>query len=127
LKIDKSLASDTESLTDVVAARLSKLMNNVRRKAAEGKPKLAFIDGKWRPALNSEEERQAIYNFAQFFVKELFEGTFKGDRARLAGTQLNLIRDTCDYLYRLEDDKERQERKQNEPEELPDLDTDEAA
>jgi len=40
----------------------------------------------------------------------VFEGTFKGDRARLAGRQLNLIRDTCEYLYRLEDDKLRRAR-----------------
>ncbi|MBE9226183.1 type I-D CRISPR-associated protein Cas10d/Csc3 [Phormidium sp. LEGE 05292] len=123
LKIDKALASDTQSLTDVVAARIAKLMTNVRRRTAEGKPTLAFVDGKWKPALNSEEERQAIYEFAQFFVKEIFEETFKGDRARLAGTQLNLIRDTCDYLYRLEEDRERQNIKQPEPEEIPELET----
>ena len=35
----------------------------------------------------------------------------KSDRARLAGTQLNLIRDTCDYLYRLEEDQEWRDRK----------------
>lgn len=122
LKVDKALANDTQSLTDVVAARLAKLMTNVRRRTAEGKPTLAYVDGKWRPALNSEEERQAIYEFAQFFVKDLFEGTFKSDRARLTGTQLNLIRDTCDYLYRLEeDDKERRETQEPEPEEVPDL------
>ena len=118
LKIDRALANDTESLTDVVAARLAKLMVNVRRKAAEGKPTLVFADGKWKPALTSEQERQAIYEFAQFFVKEIFEGTFKSDRARLAGIQLNLIRDTCDYLYRLEDDRDRQAVQQPEPEEL---------
>lgn len=127
LKIDKALASDTESLTDVVAARLSKLMNNVRRRAAEGKPTLVLVDGKWKPALNSEEERQAIYDFAKYFVKEIFEESFKSDRARLAGTQLNLIRDTCEYLYRLEDDKERQERKQDEPEDIPEIDAEDAA
>jgi len=127
LKIDKALASDTESLTDVVAARLSKLMNNVRRRAAEGKPTLVLVDGKWKPALNSEEERQAIYDFAKYFVKEIFEESFKSDRARLAGAQLNLIRDTCEYLYRLEDDKERQERKQDEPEDIPEIDTEEVA
>lgn len=127
LKIDKALASDTESLTDVVAARLSKLMNNVRRRAAEGKPTLVCVDGKWKPALNSEEERQAIYKFAKYFVEKVFEETFRGDRARLAGTQLNLIRDTCDYLYRLEDDKERQERKQDEPEDIPEIDAEDAA
>lgn len=121
LKFDKGLASNTESLIDVVAARISKLMNNVRRKAAEGKPTLALIDGKWKPALTSEQERQAVYDFAKYFVEVIFDGSFKSDRARLAGTQLNLIRDTCDYLYRLEDDKERQERKQEEPDEIPEI------
>jgi CRISPR-associated protein Csc3 len=120
LKPDRALASDTESLTEFVAGKLAKLMVNVRRKAAEGKPTLVFVDGKWRPALTSEQERQAVYEFAQFFVKEIFEGAFKGDRARLAGIQLNLIRDTCDYLYRLEDDLERQANQQPEPEDLPD-------
>jgi CRISPR-associated protein Csc3 len=123
LKFDKALANNTESLTDIVAGRLSKLMNNVRRRAAEGKPTLAFVDGKWKPALNSEEERQVIYDFAKYFVEVIFDGSLKGDRARLAGTQLNLIRDTCDYLYRLEDDKERRERKQDEPEEVPETET----
>ena len=126
LKFDKSLANNTEYLTDIVAGRLSKLMNNVRRRAAEGKPRLAFVDGKWKPALNSEEERQAIYDFAKYFVEVIFDGSLKGDRARLAGTQLNLIRDTCDYLYRLEDDKERREQKQEEPEEVPETETESA-
>lgn len=121
LKFDKALANNTESLIDIVAGRLSRLMNNVRRRAAEGKPTLVFIDGKWKFALNSEEERQAIYDFAKYFVEVIFDGSLKGDRARLAGTQLNLIRDTCDYLYRLEDDKERRERKQDEPDEVPEL------
>ncbi|MBW4652231.1 MAG: type I-D CRISPR-associated protein Cas10d/Csc3 [Kaiparowitsia implicata GSE-PSE-MK54-09C] len=127
LKIDKALAPDDLSLTDVVAARISKLMTNVRRRTAEGKPTLAFVDGKWKPALTSEEERQAIYEFAQFFVNNLFRETFKGDRARLAGAQLNLIRDTCDYLYRLTDDEERKAQKQPEPEDIPELETEDAA
>jgi CRISPR-associated protein Csc3 len=37
---------------------------------------------------------------------DVFDKSFAGDRARLAGRQLNLIRDTCEFLYRLEDDKE---------------------
>lgn len=121
LKIDKALANDTQSLTDVVAARIAKLMTNVHRRAAEGKPTLICVEGKWKPALTSEEERKAIYEFSEFFVKQIFEETFKSDRARLAGTQLNLIRDTCDYLYRLQEDQERQTRNQPEPEELPEL------
>ncbi len=119
LKPDRALAPDAESLTEYVAGRLARLMVNVRRKAAEGKPTLIFVDDKWKPALTSEQERQAVYDFAHFFVKEIFEGAFKGDRARLAGIQLNLIRDTCDYLYRLEDDRDRQANQQPEPENLP--------
>ncbi|MGI0494987.1 type I-D CRISPR-associated protein Cas10d/Csc3 [Alkalinema pantanalense CENA528] len=126
LKIDKALASETQSLIDVVAARIAKLMTNVSRGTAEGKPTLIFVDGKWKRALTSEEERKAIYEFAQFFVTEVFEGTFKSDRARLAGTQLNLIRDTCDYLYRLEEDAASKSVPASEPEDLPELE-DEAA
>lgn len=57
-------------------------MTNVRRKTAEGKPTLTLVDGKWRPALNFEEERQAVYEFAKYFVEVIFEGSFKSDRAR---------------------------------------------
>lgn len=121
LKIDKALASDNESLTQLIAARLSTLMKNVRRRTAEGKPTLIFVDGKWKPALNSEEERQATYQFAKYFVEVIFDETFKSDRARLAGMQLNLIRDTCDYLYRLADDTESKQKIQDEPDELPEL------
>ncbi len=121
IKADRALVNNTESLTDMVAAKLAKLTNNVRRGAAEGKSPLIFVDGKWKRALTPEQERQAIYDFAKFFVEVIFRDTFKSDRARLAGTQLNLIRDTCDYLYRLEDDKARQEIQQPEPEELPEL------
>jgi CRISPR-associated protein Csc3 len=91
-----------ETLVDYVAARLASLMNRVHNSTAEGR---------W-VFKNSERdgEREAILDFARYFVLQVFEGTFKGDRARLAGRQLNLIRDTCEFLYRLEDDKENQAR-----------------
>ena len=123
LKFNKDLADDPESLTQLVAAKIASLMKKVNRKEAEGKRTFTFVDGKWKPALSDEEERQAVYDFAKYFVEVIFNGSFKGDRARLAGTQLNLIRDTCDYLYRLEDDKERKEKKQDEPDELPETET----
>ena len=125
--ITKNEQIDKEVLTDIVASRLAKLMNNVRRKTAEGKPTLALIDGKWKPALTPEEERQAIYEYTKYFVEVIFDGKFKCDRARLAGTQLNLIRDTCEYIYRLEDDKEFQEYKQEQPEEIPETEDSQAA
>lgn len=132
LKVDKALITkneqiDKEVLTDIVASRLAKLMNNVRRRTAEGKPTLTFVDGKWKPALTPEEERQAVYEYTKYFVEVIFDGKFKCDRARLAGTQLNLIRDTCEYIYRLEDDKEYQEYKQEQPEEIPEIDNSQAA
>ena len=132
LKVDKALITknkqiDKEALTDIVASRLAKLMNNVRRRTAEGKPTLILVDGKWKPALTPEEERQAINEYTKYFVDKIFDEKFKCDRARLAGTQLNLIRDTCEYIYRLEDDKEFQEYKQEQPEEIPEIDDSQAA
>ncbi|OCR00511.1 type I-D CRISPR-associated protein Cas10d/Csc3 [Oscillatoriales cyanobacterium USR001] len=120
LKIDKAYLNHSESLTDAVAARLSSgLMTKVRRKAAEGRRTYALVNGELR-YLTSPEERQAIYDFARYFVEDVFYGTFKGDRSRLAGTQLNLIRDTCDYLYRLAHDEEYKQRNQDEVDIPPD-------
>lgn len=90
-----------EALVTAVAAEVFKLMDRVRASRAEG----------YAPIRDREEERQAILDFARYFVKDVFEGAFAGDRARLAGRQLNLIRDTCEFLYRLEQDKENQELK----------------
>jgi CRISPR-associated protein Csc3 len=85
-----------ETLVAAVAAEVFKLMDRVHASTAEGR----WVMSK------REEERQAVLGFARYFVEEVFEKSFAGDRARLAGRQLNLIRDTCEFLYRLEDDKE---------------------
>lgn len=87
-----------KALMAAVAAEINKLMDRVHAGTA---------DGRWLfNRTQREEERQAILEFAQYFVVEVFEKSFAGDRARLAGRQINLIRDTCEFLYRLEDDKE---------------------
>lgn len=95
--------TQTDALVDYVAARLSSLMNRVHSSTAEGR---------W-VFKNSErdQEREAIQAFARYFVEDVFRDSFNSDRARLAGRQLNLIRDTCEYLYRLAEDKDYQERK----------------
>ncbi|MBW4554446.1 MAG: type I-D CRISPR-associated protein Cas10d/Csc3 [Trichormus sp. ATA11-4-KO1] len=89
-----------ETLVAAVAAEVFKLMDRVHSSTAEGR----WVMSK------REEERQAVLEFAKYFVQEVFEKSFAGDRARLAGRQLNLIRDTCEFLYRLEDDKENAEK-----------------
>ncbi|NET32732.1 MAG: type I-D CRISPR-associated protein Cas10d/Csc3 [Cyanothece sp. SIO1E1] len=89
-----------ETLVAAVAAEVFKLMDRVHASTAEGR----WIISK------REEERQAVLAFAQYFVIDVFEKTFAGDRARLAGKQLNLLKDTCEFLYRLADDEENQTR-----------------
>jgi CRISPR-associated protein Csc3 len=90
-----------ECLVLVVAAEVYKLMDRVHASTAEGR---WVFNNKER-----EEERQAVLEFARYFVVDVFEKSFAGDRARLAGRQINLIRDTCEFLYRLENDKENQQ------------------
>ncbi|WOB43709.1 type I-D CRISPR-associated protein Cas10d/Csc3 [Thermoleptolyngbya oregonensis NK1-22] len=97
LKAETSMFHD-EALVTVVAAEVFKLMDRVHASTAEGR---------WIIS-DREKERQAVLDFARYFVIEVFEKAFAGDRARLAGRQLNLIRDTCEFLYRLEQDKENQ-------------------
>ncbi|MBD2150011.1 type I-D CRISPR-associated protein Cas10d/Csc3 [Pseudanabaena sp. FACHB-1277] len=99
LKADPSFQG--EALVHVVAAEVCKLIDRVHASTAEGRWILK----------DREEERQKILEFANYFVKDVFTETFKGDRARLAGRQINLIRDTCEFLYRLAQDQENQERK----------------
>ena len=94
--LEADLSFQGEVMVDMVAAEVFKLMDRVHASTAEGR---------WM-FKNREEERQAILDFARYFVVEVFEKSFAGDRARLAGRQINLIRDTCEFLYRLEDDKE---------------------
>jgi CRISPR-associated protein Csc3 len=94
--LEADLSFQGEVMVYMVAAEVFKLMDRVHASTAEGR---------WI-FKNREEERQAILEFSQYFVVEVFEKSFAGDRARLAGRQINLIRDTCEFLYRLEDDKE---------------------
>jgi CRISPR-associated protein Csc3 len=99
--LDIEPAYQGEGMVAMVAAELNKLMDRVHSSNAEGR--WVFNDQQ------RTQEREAILAFAQYFVVEVFEKSFEGDRARLAGRQLNLLRDTCEFLYRLEQDKENRE------------------
>jgi CRISPR-associated protein Csc3 len=101
LKADRSLFNqDSGALTDAVAASLNKLLDRIVSSSAEG----------FTPIRNAEERRLAVREFAEYFVTDLFTGALKGDAAQLAGTQLNLLRDTCDTIYREMGDRERAEK-----------------
>ncbi|OZH51426.1 hypothetical protein AFK68_31165 [Hydrocoleum sp. CS-953] len=90
LEADRSFAG--ENLINVVAAEVSKLMDRVHASTAEDR----WIFKK------REEEREAILKFASYFVKDVFYETFAGDRACIEGQKMNLIKDTCELIYRLE-------------------------
>jgi CRISPR-associated protein Csc3 len=100
------LFASPEALTVVVAAEVSRLMVRVRANRGEGKPRLTFIDGSWTRALTPEQERQKVYEFAEYFVKELFIKDYSGDRAHLVGRELEMLRKNCEFLYRRADDQE---------------------
>jgi CRISPR-associated protein Csc3 len=106
LKAESTVFSG-ETLVHAVAAEVTKLMDRVHASTAEG---IWVFTNQER-----DKERQAILEFARYFVEEVFEKSFSGDRARLAGRQINLIRDTCEFLYRLENDKDIEEKKKNNP------------
>lgn len=91
---DPALRSD--ELVVLVAGGVGKLMDRVRASTAEGR---------W-VIRDREAERLAILEFARYFVEDVFVKTFDSDRARLDGRQLNLLRDACEFLYRLEEDRE---------------------
>jgi CRISPR-associated protein Csc3 len=99
LKADSTVFQG-DTLVATVAAEVFKLMDRVHASTAEGR----WVISK------REEERQVVLDFARYFVVDVFEKAFAGDLARLAGRQLSLLRDTCEFLYRLEDDKENRDR-----------------
>ncbi|HWP47358.1 MAG TPA: type I-D CRISPR-associated protein Cas10d/Csc3 [Candidatus Limnocylindrales bacterium] len=119
LKADKDLFGD--AVVDLVAAAVMSLMQRVHSGQAEGKPTFNLVEGKWKLALTPEEERQAVWDFAEYFVKEIFEKSLRGDRARLVGVQLNLFRDTCEFIYRKIEDEERRQRGVEIPEEVEEV------
>ncbi len=105
-----------EDLVFSVAAKVNKLMDRVHASTAEG---YAVFKRNER-----DQERDSILEFSRYFVCDVFEKSFVGDRARLAGRQLNLLRDTCEFLYRLENDKDNkayQDKKASEQEEADEL------
>ncbi len=105
IKADPSFQGD--ALVAAVAAKINKLMDRVHSNTAEGR---------WMfKNQERDQEREAILDFARYFVVDVFEVSFASNRARLDGRQLNLLKDTCEFLYRLADDKENRERAENQP------------
>lgn len=87
----------TEELVAAVAGALEKDMRAVKTHAAKGFWVLS----------DDSEQREAIFNFARFFVEELYINSFKKDKSKFSSEKgIGLIEDTVECLYRLEQDKE---------------------
>lgn len=84
-------------LIDAIAGRLAKLMQQIH---ASGQAL-----GHW-VIPEKDKERLAILEFAQYLVNEVFYGSFNGDVGRFMGKQRGYIEDTCEFLYRIAQDKE---------------------
>ncbi|MEG4317580.1 MULTISPECIES: type I-D CRISPR-associated protein Cas10d/Csc3 [unclassified Microcoleus] len=99
----------SKALIAAVTGEICKLMDRVHAKNA---------NGRWVfNAQQRDQEREAIVEFSRYFVEEVFDKSFTGDRACLAGRQINLIRDACEFIYRLENDKENRARDDKSPDE----------
>lgn len=105
--LEENPSFKSKALIATVAGEICKLMDRVHAKTANGR--WVFNDRQ------RDREREAIVEFSRYFVEEVFEKSFAGDRARLAGRQINLIKDTCEFLYRLENDKENRARDDKSP------------
>jgi CRISPR-associated protein Csc3 len=60
-----------------------------------------FPKGSGRP-----EREQAMREFADYFVNQVFYGALRGDRSALRGKQLNLLKSACEVIYREADSRE---------------------
>jgi CRISPR-associated protein Csc3 len=46
-----------------------------------------------------KSREQAMRAFADYFVRQVFQGTLRADRSALRGKQLNLLRNACEVIY----------------------------
>jgi CRISPR-associated protein Csc3 len=101
LEADPRLFDDDEALIEAVQGRLSKFLDNVDRGSADGSiPK--WIDRATRDA--------SLEAFSRYMVEEVYRNAFGGDRAALAGRQLNLLKNACEAIYMAEQRREWRER-----------------
>lgn len=108
LKADPRLFNDDEALIEAVQARLRKLIDNVGRGSADGDiPR--WIDPETREA--------SLREFSRYMVEEVYRKACGGDRAALAGRQLNLLKNACESIYIDEHRREQRERGRTQPDE----------
>jgi CRISPR-associated protein Csc3 len=84
-----NLTMSKDELKNSIAAECSKLMNQCRGNRAEG-----FC------VSSGATEREAIAEFARFFVEDFFEVGCFGRRDLLSGNKFALMEHTCEWLIK---------------------------
>jgi CRISPR-associated protein Csc3 len=89
LDADPRLFADAESLVELVYGEL-----HARIEGASERGQFYFPKGSV-----GESREQAMRAFADYFVRQVFQGVLRGDKSALRGKQLNLLRNACEVIY----------------------------
>lgn len=101
------LFDDDAALRELVGGRLKQSLEGVSRPGSSGAaPNWLYPDPKTR----KEQMDAAVDDFAAYFVDTIYRKVFAGNRAALAGKQLNLLKNACEAIYIAEQRREWQER-----------------
>lgn len=104
LEADLRLFDDDDALREAVQGRLEKFVERVEKRGADG-----AIPGWIQPSVR----QAALEEFAGYFVNTVYRQVFGGNRAALAGKQLNLLKNACESIYMAEQRREWRERNES--------------
>jgi CRISPR-associated protein Csc3 len=90
---------DREGLVEAVYGELYSYIERAQREGLAYYPR----------GSNWQSREQAMKEFADYFVNQLFYKTLQGDKSALRGKQLNLLRGACEVIYRDEVARQRDE------------------
>jgi len=95
---DRRLFPDREAMVELIQAQLNAFIDRVDTRRADGYiPKLEVVkNGKVRRVVDNA----AVKEFADYWVNNLFFDTLRADLSALRGKQLNLLKNTCEVIYR---------------------------
>jgi len=108
LEANLRLFDDASALRELISGRLRKSLEAIKGPGASGTIPLWLYEG--TPAEKYQQIEAAIDDFAAYFVDTIYYGVFAGNRAALAGKQLNLLKNACEAIYIAEERREWQER-----------------
>lgn len=89
LKADPSLFGDDEALIEAVYGELRGRIEGAGDQRQFYYPKGSTVASR----------EQAMRAFAEYFVKDVFGESLRGDRSALRGKQLNLLKNACEAIY----------------------------